>query len=78
MAKKKSSTRAAPAKLTYEQAIEELEAINRRIEEGEIGLEESLAEFKRGMALARRCREILDTAEQEIEEIRAEDLEEED
>ncbi len=56
--------------LTYEQAIEEIEAIVERIEQGEAGLEESLAAYQRGAALLKRCRDILDTAEQQIEELR--------
>ena len=48
----------------------ELEAINEKIERGEIGLEESLAEYRRGVALAKRCHAILDTAEQELKKIK--------
>lgn len=55
-----------PASMTYEQAIEALEAIIRRHDEGSIGLEESIAAYRRGTALIRRCRELLDRAEQEI------------
>jgi len=70
MAKKKPDDRPAPAEMAYEQAVAELEAINERIEQGEIGLEESLVEFRRGMALVQRCREILDVAEQELKKIK--------
>lgn len=73
MAKKKIDDRPDPAEMMYEQAITELEAINQRIEQGEIGLEESLSEYRRGVALAKRCGQILDTAEQEIKHIKAED-----
>lgn len=57
--------------MSFEQATEELEAIINRIEEGEIGLEQSLAERKRGEHLIRRCRAILDAAEQELEQAAA-------
>ena len=57
--------------MTYEQALAELEALIERIERGEIGLEESLAEYQRGAALLKRCRGILDTAEQQIEQLTA-------
>ena len=70
MARKKPDERPAPAELSYEQAIAELEAINERIELGEIGLEESLVEFRRGMTLVQRCREILDVAEQELKKVK--------
>lgn len=73
MAKKKTDNRPDPGVLTYEQAIEELEAISDRIERGEVGLEESLAEYRRGMALAKRCSDILSAAEQEIKQVKAGD-----
>lgn len=59
-----------PAELTWEQAMAELESINDKIERGEIGLEESLTEYRRGVALAKRCQGILDTAEQELKKIK--------
>ena len=73
MAKKKPDARPDPNDLTYEQAIAELESISQRIENGEIGLEESLEAYRRGVALEKRCAQILDTAEQEIKKIKAGD-----
>jgi exodeoxyribonuclease VII small subunit len=71
MAKKPAKDeRPDPEDLTYEQAIAELESINERIERGEVGLEESLTEYRRGVALAKRCHSILDTAEQELKKIK--------
>lgn len=61
------------AELTYEQAIEQLEAIIDRIESGEVGLEQSVAEYERGMALRRHCHAILSRAEQRITELTPED-----
>lgn len=55
--------------LSYEQAIDRLEALIERIESGEIGLEESLKQYEAGMALIRRCRAILSTAERKIAEL---------
>ena len=60
--------------LSYEEAVERLEAIIDRIESGEIGLEESIAQYERGMALVRRCRDVLDRAQQRIETLEAERL----
>ncbi len=54
---------------TYEQAIARLEEIIERIEGGEVGLEESIAEYERGMGLVARCRDLLSKAEQRIEEL---------
>ena len=50
----------------FEDALEELEAIVERMEDGEPSLEESLKLFERGMGLTRRCQEALDDAEQRI------------
>lgn len=61
------------AELTFEQAMEELETIIDRIERGEIGLEESLAQRKRGDALVKRCRAVLDAAEQELQNVQPDD-----
>ena len=71
---RKPASDAAPldpqvAAMGYEEAIEELEAIIGRMEKGETTLEESLREYARGDALVRRCRQILDQAEQRIESI---------
>jgi exodeoxyribonuclease VII small subunit len=60
-------------KLSFEQAVAEMESIIEQIERGEIGLEESLKQRKRGDQLIKRCRAILDAAEQELEEIRPDD-----
>lgn len=48
--------------LTYEQARDELVDVVRRLEAGGVPLEESLALWERGEALAARCQECLDGA----------------
>ncbi|MHC5024751.1 MAG: exodeoxyribonuclease VII small subunit [Planctomycetota bacterium] len=73
MATKPKARRPDPAKMSFEAATAELEEIIERIEQGEIGLEESLAERKRGDALIHRCRAILEQAEQELEQITPEE-----
>ena len=65
-------SRPDPDKMSYEQAIEELESIIGRIEQGKIGLAESLAEYQRGAALLKRCRGVLEAAEQQIEKLTVE------
>jgi len=67
--RKDTSAPPAPESLPYEEAIAELEAIIERIEQGEIGLEESLRQFERGDALVRRCDAVLRDAEQKVEQI---------
>src|SRR5262249_60672070 len=46
-------------RLPFERAIEELESIVKRLEEGKVPLEESVAIYERGEALKRRCQELL-------------------
>jgi exodeoxyribonuclease VII small subunit len=52
----------AEEKLTYEQAREELVEVVRRLETGGVTLEESLALWERGEALAATCQQWLDGA----------------
>ena len=66
---KEPEYQAAVETVSFEQAMEELETIIDRIEQGEIGLDESLKQFRRGDALVRRCRAILDVAEQQVREL---------
>jgi exodeoxyribonuclease VII small subunit len=56
-------------KLSFERAIEELELIVKRLEEGRVPLEESIAIYERGEALKRRCEELLRQAEARVEKI---------
>lgn len=58
--------------LSYEQARTELIQTVERLEAGGAGLEESLALWERGEALARRCEAWLDGARVRLEEVRAE------
>jgi exodeoxyribonuclease VII small subunit len=71
-----SLTSEEEAALSFEEALERVESIIERIESGEAGLERSIDEYERGMRLIRRCRSILDAAEQKVEEISAKLLDE--
>lgn len=53
--------------LPFEAALERLEAVVDRLEQGELELEESLAAFEEGVRLSRRCASQLEAAEQRIE-----------
>ncbi len=53
--------------LTFENAVEKLEAHVRTLEQGELTLDESLRIFEEGMKLAKFCGKKLDDAEQKIE-----------
>jgi exodeoxyribonuclease VII small subunit len=65
-----TSTNATDVKsLSFERAIEELESIVKRLEEGKVPLEESVVIYERGEALKRRCEELLRQAEARVEKI---------
>ena len=55
--------------LSFEKAIEELETIVKRLEEGKVPLEELVAIYERGEALKRRCEDLLRQAEARVEKI---------
>jgi len=55
--------------LSYEQCRDELIAIVSKLEAGAATLDESMALWERGEALAKRCEELLDGAQRTIETI---------
>ena len=57
------------AQLSFEHAIQELESIVKRLEEGKVPLEELVAIYERGELLKRRCEELLRQAEARVEKI---------
>jgi exodeoxyribonuclease VII small subunit len=63
---------------TYEQAIEQVEAIADKIEAGEIGLEDSVEQYERGIALIKRCRSILEQAELRVQKLALVDREDDE
>lgn len=58
-----------PSTLSYEAARDELVAIVRQLEGGQAPLEDTIAMWERGEALAVRCRTILDSAQQRLENV---------
>lgn len=59
----------AKGKFVFEDALARAEAIAAAIEEGEIGLEESIKQFEEGMGLIDKCRKVLDQAELRITQL---------
>jgi exodeoxyribonuclease VII small subunit len=70
MAKKET----APAELSFEKALTELEGIVAKMEDGGLTLEQSLAAHKRGLELAKQCRARLDAAQQQVKVLEGEIL----
>ena len=67
MAEKK--TKDEVGKLGFEESIKRLKTIVEKIEQGEIGLQDSLEQYEQGMLLIKHCRDILQKAEKRIEKI---------
>ncbi len=55
--------------LTFEQALDELDALVRRMEAGELSLDDAVAAYRRGAELAKHCQGKLAAAEQEIRKL---------
>ncbi|MGQ3676325.1 exodeoxyribonuclease VII small subunit [Xanthobacter sp. TB0139] len=55
--------------LSFERALEELEAIVSSLEAGNVPLEQSIAIYERGEALKARCEALLKAAEARVETI---------
>ncbi len=66
-AKSKSKTAEPVDKLSFEQALAELEQIVSRLEGGQLALEEAMALFERGQLLTAHCGALLDGAELKIQ-----------
>jgi exodeoxyribonuclease VII small subunit len=55
--------------LSYEKALGELDGIIERLERGAVALDEAIAAYERGAALAQRCAELLDRTEQKVSQL---------
>jgi exodeoxyribonuclease VII small subunit len=57
------------ATLSFEQAMKELEDIVRRLESGQVKLDEAVAAYERGAALKKHCEGKLSEAKMKVEKI---------
>lgn len=55
--------------LTFEQALQELENLVRRLEEGRLPLEEAIQSYERGTILRKQCEAKLKAARLRVEQI---------
>ena len=55
--------------LTFEESLEQLETIVKKLESGELPLDEAITEFNNAMKLAKKCDEKLKSAEEAITKI---------
>ena len=56
-------------KISFEEALEELEAIINRLESGEVPLDETISLYDRGSKLKEFCENKLQSAEEKIQKI---------
>jgi exodeoxyribonuclease VII small subunit len=63
----KPKNNAAADELTFEQALAAVEKTVHELEEGKVGLSESLQKYEEGVKLLRRCYGLLEGAERKIE-----------
>jgi exodeoxyribonuclease VII small subunit len=56
-----------PESISFEQALASLEHIVHDLEEGKLGLAESLSRYEQGVSLLKRCHQLLERAERRIE-----------
>jgi exodeoxyribonuclease VII small subunit len=61
----------AKEKMGFEKAMARLEQIVAAIEQGKVGLEDSIQHFEEGMALIRQCRAVLAEAEMKVQQVQA-------
>jgi exodeoxyribonuclease VII small subunit len=61
----------AQEKLNFEKAMTRLEKIVESIEQGKVGLEDSIKQFEEGMGLIQRCRAVLADAELKVQQLQA-------
>lgn len=57
------------AKMSFEDALKELETIVRQLEQGDVELEQSIAIYERGAELKKHCEARLKAAELKVEQI---------
>jgi len=53
-------------KATFESQLDALEDIVHRLEEGDLTLNDSLAQFEKGVKLTKECQNMLNQAEQKV------------
>ena len=60
----------AQKELQFEQALQNLEAVVKKLEGVNLSLDDALAEYEEGIALVRLCNEQLDAAQLRVEAVR--------
>ncbi|MGD6966978.1 exodeoxyribonuclease VII small subunit [Rossellomorea vietnamensis] len=64
-------------KMSFEEAMERLETIVQRLEEGEVPLEEALQQYQKGVELSKYCHDTLKHAEKQMTKLMTDEGEKE-
>ena len=56
-------------KMSFEEAMRELEAVVAKLDRGDVALEESITLYERGAALKARCEAVLKAAQEKVDRI---------
>ena len=62
-----------PSKKTFEENLQDLEAIVTKLENGDVALEDAISEFQKGMILSKELQKTLDQAEKTLVKVMQED-----
>lgn len=68
-----TSPQSSADEMSFEQAVQRLEAIVADLEDDKLDLAASLEAYEEGVALARQCLKRLDQAELQVQELRLDD-----
>ena len=62
-----------PSKKTFEENLQDLEAIVTKLENGDVALEDAISEFQKGMILSKDLQKTLDQAEKTLVKVMQDD-----
>ncbi|EQC70165.1 MULTISPECIES: exodeoxyribonuclease VII small subunit [Streptococcus] len=62
-----------PSKKTFEENLQDLEAIVTKLENGDVALEDAISEFQKGMVLSKELQKTLDQAEKTLVKVMQDD-----
>ncbi len=66
-ARKKAAKKDKKEEISFEKSLEALEEIVRRLEGEDLGIEEAMEAYEKGLKALKRCRAVLDRAEKKLE-----------
>ena len=67
MSQNKQESESVAVQPSFEGALDRLQQVVKKLESGELNLEQSLSSFEEGVKLTRVCQELLSAAEQRVE-----------